>query len=148
MAQDWNLVYDVEQEYRRHLKTLGGEIVASSEPSRKIKGARVSIGMTQEELGMLVDLRRETISRIENGNICATMDFIRRFVKTVAVARVIRDLHALSEVGRMEGKEMNPLPPNILRLSLDVSLEELNTISCIGLRGYQKSRTRLIKKIR
>ena len=148
MSHEWDLVYDVEREYVRSLREMGGELIASKDPCRDIRKRRVSIGMTQEELGKLVDLRRETISRIENGSISATIAFIRKFVKTVAVAKVVRDLHALSEVRRMEGKEITPLPPNILRLSLGISLDELNEIKTIGVRGYQKSRTRIIKSIK
>lgn len=42
----------------------GGDTVLDK---RKIRAARKARGLTQEELGKLCDMKKETISRLENG---------------------------------------------------------------------------------
>jgi predicted transcriptional regulator len=141
-------MYKVEEEYERYTRQIGGMMVSSNDPSSDIKKTRMSLGITQKELGALMNLRRETISRIENGAICPTFDFIKRFSKMIAATKVIRDLRALEEVYIMEGKNISIPPPSILRIYFKVSLQELKLISDIGIKGYQKSRTKIIKKMK
>jgi transcriptional regulator with XRE-family HTH domain len=141
-------MYKVEEEYERYVQEIGGRIISSEDPCTDIRKTRTSLGITQEELGTLMNLRRETISRIENGSINPTFEFVKRFSKTAAIAKVVRDLQALEEVSIMRGENVASLPPGLLRMYLKIPLQDLKLISEIGIRGYQKSRTKIIKKMK
>lgn len=141
-------MYRVEEEYERYFKEIGGRIICSKEPCSDIRETRDSLGITQEELGELMSLRRETISRIENGSINPTFEFVQKFSKTVALAKIVRDLHALDEVLMMEGGGVASLSPTLLRLHLKASVQDLKLISELGIKGYQKSKTKIIKIVK
>jgi len=141
-------MYDVEEEYSRYVGQVGGRIISSNQPVEEIRDARTSIGITQEELGKLMGLRRETISRIENGSINPTFDFITKFCRTIAAARVVRDLQALEEVYRLSGKGVTSLSPGILRPYFDIPPKDIEIIFRIGVRGYRKSKNKIIKRMK
>jgi len=46
--------------------------------------------MSQEEFGELMDLRRESISRIETGSVTPTFDFAKKFINAMALIEAIR----------------------------------------------------------
>lgn len=141
-------MYDVEEEYSKYVGLVGGRIISSSRARDEIRDVRVSLGITQEELGVLMGLRRETISRIENGTINPTFDFVRKFCSTVAIARIVRDLQALEEMSLLAGKDVSPVTPSMLRLYFNVPPKNLNLLFNIGVRGYQKSKAKIIKELK
>ena len=141
-------MYDVEEEYARYVGQVGGRIISSNQPVEEIREARTSMGIIQEELGRLMGLRRETISRIENGSINPTFNFVTKFCRTIAAAKVVRDLQALEEVYHLSGKEVTSISPGILRPYFDISPEDLEIIFRIGVRGYRKSRNKIIKSMK
>lgn len=67
-------------------QNMAGNIVMSPEHGSAIQAYRKNYGITQKELGQLLDLRRETISRIENGKVNSTVNFIQNFVGILAIA--------------------------------------------------------------
>lgn len=69
---------------------IAGNIVMSTEHGSAIQAYRKKYGITQKELGQLLDLRRETISRIENGKINSTVNFIQNFVGALAIAEATK----------------------------------------------------------
>lgn len=138
----------MEKEYAKYLRDLGGKIISSEKANEEIKKARKSVGMTQEELGEILGLRRETISRIENGTITPTSNFLKEFAKTIGAMKVVRDLRALDEFSKMKGQEINPLSPMFLRSCLNISLKNLELIFEIGGRGYQKRRAKILKRVK
>jgi DNA-binding XRE family transcriptional regulator len=137
-------MYHVEEEYDRYVKYYGGRLVSADDPCREIKVGRKALGITQEELGALLNLRRETISRIENGAIRPTFDFVIKFSRTLAAAKVIRELQALSEV-KDGGMTLPGI--NILRSYFNLPRKDLEMISEIGIKGYQKSRAKILKNL-
>lgn len=141
-------MYNVEEEYLKYVGNVGGRIISSNNPMLDIRKTRASLGITQEEMGMLVRLRRETISRIENGIINPTFEFVKKFSKIIAAAKVIRDLHALEEVSMLSGKSASSLPPSLLRVYFNISLQDLRLLSEISIRSYQRSKAKIIKRIK
>jgi DNA-binding XRE family transcriptional regulator len=141
-------MYNFEKEFKRYVQEIGGRIISSNNPSRDIRETRINLGITQADMGALMNLRRETISRIENGYITPTFEFVKKFSRTIAAAKIIRDLQALEEVSFIKGKRPMVITPTLLRLYLKMPLEDLKLISDIGIKGYQKSRNRIIKEIR
>lgn len=141
-------MYNVEEEYLKYVGNVGGRIISSNNPMLDIRKTRASLGITQEEMGMLVRLRRETISRIENGIINPTFEFVKKFSKIIAAAKVIRDLQALEEVSMLSGKSASSLPPSLLRVYFNISLQDLRLLSEISIRSYQRSKAKIIKRIK
>lgn len=140
-------MYNVEEEYLKYVGNVSGRIISSENPMEDIKKTRSALGITQEEIGKLVKLRRETISRIENGIINPTFEFVKKFSKTIAAAKVIRDLQALEEVSILSGKSAGSLPPSLLRVCFDIPLQDLKLVSEIGIRSYQRSKAKIIRRI-
>jgi transcriptional regulator with XRE-family HTH domain len=137
-------MYLLEREYGGYIRNIGGVVVSSENPNLEIKNVRTSLNIRQEDLGVLLGLRRETISRIENGSISPTFAFVRKFSELMALAKVIRDLEALSEIQMREGGvDMSNL--KLLLFRLKVSPSDLELISKLSEKGYQKSRAKILK---
>ncbi len=137
-------MYLLEKEYGRYIKDVGGAIISSENSNREIKNIRTSLNIRQEDLGTLLSLRRETISRIENGSICPTFAFVRKFSELTALTKVIRDLEALSEI-KMRGGDIDLSNLKLLLFRLNVSADDLALISKLSEKGYQKSRDKILK---
>jgi len=122
-------------------REIAGEIVLSHEPGDVIRVYRMRYGMSQEELGVMMDLRRESISRIENGSVTPTFDFVRGFIMTVAVIEAIR-------VERAQNKEINVhLLENIARES-DFSIEKLPFVLKLAVESFDKKLIKIRKSLR
>ena len=100
-------------------KEVAGELVLHQEPGEVIRDYRKRYGISQEELGELMELRRESISRIENGSVTPTFDFVRSFIKTMALIEAIRveraqhkeiDIYFLENIARESGFNREKLP--------------------------------------
>jgi DNA-binding XRE family transcriptional regulator len=141
------MVYNLEEEYKRYVRDIGGRLINSENPSREIKETRVAIGATQEEVSQLMEVRRETISRIETGAIKPTFAFAKKFARFMAAVKIIRDLNALEEVSVLDGRNFS-LSPAILLAYFNFSATDFQLIVNIGTRGYQKSKAKIIKEIR
>lgn len=141
-------MYSVEQEYKKYLKEIGGKIISADNASREIKDARKSVNITQAELGRILGRRRETISRIENGNIHPTSNFLKEFTKAVGAIKVVRDLRALDEVSRLKGQELKAPSLVFLGSCLNIPLKNLELIFDIGDRKYQKKRKKILKMVK
>lgn len=141
-------MYNIEKEYATYAEQIGGKILLSGSPKEDIRKTRSTLGITQEELGRFVRLRRETISRIENGIINPTFDFVKKFSRVIAATKVIRDLHALNEISAMSGRSFALLSPSFLRSCFSSSLQDVELIFEVSTRGYRKSRAKILRKIK
>lgn len=137
-------MYLLEKEYERYVKDIGGAVVSSENPNSEIKNVRTFLNIRQEDLGTLLGLRRETISRIENGSISPTFAFVRKFSELMALTKVIRDLEALSEI-KMLGSGVDLSNLKLLLFRLNVSADDLVLISKLSEKGYQKTRAKILK---
>ncbi|RLG57977.1 MAG: hypothetical protein DRN88_01835 [Candidatus Hydrothermarchaeota archaeon] len=106
--------------YLKYLKEIGGSIVSSENPCKAIKKARIRANITQEELGRLLGVRRETISRIECGHIFPTFEFVKNFSRILAVIHVLKTIS-----GTVSSNFLSlyfNLPLKDIRLLLDIAL--------------------------
>lgn len=117
-APDWLVTFQ---------KDAAGAILLSQEPGIVIGEYRKRYGMSQEELGGIIGLRRESISRIENGSVTPTFDFVKKFINTVALIEAIRveraqhkdiDVHYLENLAKELG-----FPRDMLTVMLKVAVE-------------------------
>ena len=122
-------------------RDIAGEIVLSHDPGDIIRKYRMRYGISQEELGIIMNLRRESISRIENGSVTPTFDFVRGFITTVAIVEAIR-------VERAQNKEINVhLLENIARES-DFSIEKLPLLLKLAVESYDKKLIKIRKSLK
>ena len=122
-------------------RDIAGEIVLSHDPGDIIRKYRIRYGISQEELGIIMNLRRESISRIENGSVTPTFDFVRGFITTVAIVEAIR-------VERAQNKEINVhLLENIARES-DFSIEKLPLLLKLAVESYDKKLIKIRKSLK
>jgi len=122
-------------------RDIAGEIVLSHEPGDIIRKYRMRYGISQEELGIIMNLRRESISRIENGSVTPIFDFVRGFITTVAIVEAIR-------VERAQNKEINVhLLENIARES-DFSIEKLPFVLKLAVESYDKKLIKIRKSLK
>jgi transcriptional regulator with XRE-family HTH domain len=56
-----------------------------------MQALREKHGFTQEQLAALLDLRRESLSRIEGGKVALTLPILQRFSRVVTLARGVRE---------------------------------------------------------
>ncbi len=122
-------------------REIAGEIMLTLKPGDVIREYRVRYGMSQEELGDIMGLRRESISRIENGSVTPTFDFVRGFILTVAIIEAIR-------VERAQQKEINiHLLENIARES-GFSIEKLPFVLKLAVESYDKKLIKIRKSLK
>jgi len=136
---------------KRHLYTpewlvsfemdIAGEIILCQDPGDVIRKYRMRYGMSQEDLGELMELRRESISRLENGSVTPTFDFVKSFIMSVALIEAIR-------VERAQNKEINVhLLENIARES-GFSIEKLPFVLKLAVESYDKKLIKIRKSLK
>jgi DNA-binding XRE family transcriptional regulator len=100
-------------------KEIASEILLAQNSGDIIREYRKRYYMSQEELGELMDLRRESVLRIENGNVTPTLDFVKKFIKIAALIEIIRveraqhkeiDVYFLESIAKESGFEREKLP--------------------------------------
>lgn len=122
-------------------KDAAGEIILSQKPGEVIREYRMRYDMSQEDLGELMDLRRESISRIENGAVTPTLDFIRAFIRAAALIEAIR-------VERAQHKEINLYLLENIAKEFGFSREKLPFMLKIGLESYDKKLIKIQKSLK
>jgi predicted transcriptional regulator len=122
-------------------KDISGEIILSKEPGEVIREYRTRYEMSQEELGELMELRRESISRLENGTVTPTFGFLKSFITAIALIEAIR-------VERAQNKEINVhLLENIARES-GFSIEKLPFLLKLAVESYDKKLSKIRKSLK
>lgn len=71
-------------------RSIAGEIVFSDSPGSTVQSHRKRYGITQKEMGKILGVRRETVSRIENGKMNLTFTFLQNFTMVIAIAEAIK----------------------------------------------------------
>ncbi len=122
-------------------KDIAGEIILHHDPGEVIREYRKRYGMSQEELGELMGMRRESVSRIENGSVTPTFDFVKTFIKTMALIEAIR-------VERAQHKKINVyFLENIARES-GFDLEKFPFILAVAVESYDKKLIKIKKSLK
>lgn len=122
-------------------KDIAGEIFLYDGSGEVIREYRKRYGMSQEELGELMGLRRESISRIENGSVTPTFEFVRMFIKTMAMIEAIR-------VERAQNKEIGIYFLENLAKESGLSLEKLPFMMKIAVESYDKKLIKIQKSLK
>lgn len=75
-----------------------GEVVLSESRGGAVRGLREKAGLTQRELAELLDTTRERVSRVENGHVPPSVDFVAELARIMALAEVVRDMRVTDGV--------------------------------------------------
>ncbi len=122
-------------------KDVAADIILDNEPGKVIREYRKRYGISQTELGELMNLRRESISRIENGSVAPTFDFVKSFISTMALIEAIR-------VERAQDKKIDVhFLENIVKES-GLSLEKLPFMLKVAVESYDRKRMKIQKYLK
>ncbi|MDP2766861.1 MAG: helix-turn-helix transcriptional regulator [Candidatus Methanoperedens sp.] len=122
-------------------KEVASEIILNQDTGEVIREYRTRYGMSQEQLGALVNLRRESISRIENGSVTPALGFIKKFINAVSLIEAIR-------VERAQHKEIDVYFLESLAKELGFSREELTGIIKVAVESYDKKLIKIQKSLK
>lgn len=77
---------------------LAGQLILEDEPGDRVKQLRNRFGFTQKWLAEALDMRRESLSRVESGHVDVSPRFVREFTRVMTLARGVREHAAEAEV--------------------------------------------------
>jgi len=129
---DWLISFQKEIAIALLLTPGNGEVVCEY---------RKRYGMSQEEFGELMGLRRESISRIENGSVTPTFDFAKKFVNAMALIEAIR-------VERAQHKEIDVYFLENLAKELGFDREKLEFMLKVAVESYDKKLVKIQKSLK
>lgn len=122
-------------------KDIAGAVILDRNSGTVIREYRKRYGMSQEELGELMGLRRESISRIENGSVTPTLDFVKKFINAAALIEVIR-------VERAQHKEIDVYFLENLAKELGFSREIVMSLLKVAVESYDKKLIKIQKSLK
>ena len=122
-------------------KAAAGELFLAENSGEVIRQYRKRYDMSQEELGELMGLRRESISRIENGSVTPTFGFIRKFINAAALIEAIR-------VERAQHKEIDVYFLENLAKELGFSREMAMRLLKVAVESYDKKFIKIQKSLK
>jgi len=122
-------------------KDVAADIILSNDIGEVIREYRKRYGISQEELGKLMSLRRESISRIENGSVTPTFDFVKSFIKAITLIEAIR-------VERAQHNKVNVYFIENMRKELGFSREKLTFMLKIAVESYDKKLKKIQKSLK
>ncbi|PTD94024.1 hypothetical protein C9439_04805 [archaeon SCG-AAA382B04] len=129
---------------KNYAKEVAGSIMLSKNHGKTVKEYREKTGLTQEELSKILDLARETISRIENGKMKPNYDFVRKLTEVIVLSEAIR-----SSIAKKESEKGGIGIPYLERIAneLELSKEEFEKIVLSSLNSYQKRKKDILKNL-
>ena len=116
-------------------------IILGRNTGEVICGYRKRYGMSQEDFGELMKLRRESISRIETGSVTPTFDFAKKFINAMALIEAIR-------VERAQHKEIDAYFLDNLAKELGFNREELTFMLKVAVESYDKKLVKIQKSLK
>jgi len=122
-------------------KEMAGAIVLTRDTGEVICKYRTRYEMSQQELGELMGLRRESISRIETGSVTPTFDFARKFINAAALIEAIR-------VERAQHKEIDVYFLENLSKELGFNREKLTFMLKVAVESYDKKLKKIQKSLK
>lgn len=122
-------------------KEIAGALFLTLDTGAVICDYRKRYGMSQEEFGELMGLRRESISRIENGSVTPTFDFAKKFINAMALIEAIR-------VERAQHKEMDVYFLENLAKELGFDREKLEFMLKVAVESYDKKLVKIQKSLK
>lgn len=119
-------------------RAIAGDIVNAPNRGAIIQSYRSRMDITQEELSEIMQLRRETISRIENDKVTPTLAFIHRFSGIATLMEAVksfRSTHSAIEY------------PYFIRVGVELGVpqEKITAIVDTAVQNYERKRKKAIR---
>jgi predicted transcriptional regulator len=119
---------------------IAGEVVNSPDRGSCIRAFRRKNHLTQDELGHIMRLRRESISRIEHGRVAPTLAFVHGFSGVMALMEAVKAY-------RSRNKSIEY--PYFSRIGLEVGVpaDSITPIIDLALQSYEQKRKKAIRSL-
>lgn len=129
---------------RAFQQELAGRLATLDQPGPEVKGLRERYGLTQDQLAKLLDLRRESLSRIESGRVALTLPILQRLVRVVTLARGVREHLAYAEArGNLPDERRLDMLAQSLRLEKDAADE----VVLLSTMAYDRKRKEALRTL-
>ncbi|HEX7627567.1 MAG TPA: helix-turn-helix transcriptional regulator [Candidatus Methanoperedens sp.] len=122
-------------------KEIAGALFLAQDTGEVICQNRKRYDMSQEDFGELMNLRRESISRIETGSVTPTFDFAKKFINAMALIEAIR-------VERAQHKEIDVYFLENLAKELGFDREKLEFMLKVAVESYDKKLVKIQKSLK
>ena len=122
-------------------KEIAEAILLAQDTGDVICDYRKRYDMSQQEFGELMGLRRESISRIENGSVTPTFDFVRKFINAAALIEAIR-------VERAQHMEIDIYFLENLAKELGFNREKLTFMLKVAVESYDNKLMKIKKSLK
>ena len=119
---------------------IAGDIVNSTARGSLIQAYRSRHGLTQDELGQILRLRRETISRIENGRVTPTLAFIHVFSGVMALMEAVKAFRSLN-------KSVEYPYFSRIGVELGVPVDRIASIIDLAQQSYERKRRKALRSL-
>jgi predicted transcriptional regulator len=119
-------------------KAISGDIVNALDRGAVIQSYRNRMEITQEELSGIMQLRRETISRIENGRVTPTLAFIHKFSGVATLMEAVRSFRSMNNAIDY---------PYFIRVGAEIGVpqDKITSIVDAAVQNYDKKRKKAIR---
>ena len=138
-ASRWLISHDLllPSALREFQQELAGRLAMLDQPGVEVQALREKYGFTQEFMARALDLRRESLSRIEGGKVALTLPMLQRFTRVVTLARGVREHLAWAE-GRGNLPDERHL--DMLATSLRLDKPVADEVVLASMMSYDKKR--------
>lgn len=109
-----------------------------------MQALREKYGFTQDQLAQLLDLRRESLSRIESGKVALTLPVLQRFARLVTLARGVREHLAYCEA---RGNLPDERHLDTIAMSLQVEKGAADEVVLASMMSYEKKRKETLRSL-
>jgi predicted transcriptional regulator len=119
-------------------KAISGDIVNTPDRGSVIQSYRSRMDITQEEMSQIMQLRRETISRIENGRVTPTLAFIHKFSGVATLMEAVKSFRSMNNAIDY---------PYFIRVGAEIGVpqEKIMSIVDTAVQNYDKKRKKAIR---
>lgn len=129
---------------------LAGRLVTSDSPGQIVKDLRERYGFTQEWLANLLEMRRESLSRVESGRVNLSLPFVTRFTKIMVLAGAVRE-HLASLEARAPAGGAWPAPDEhyleMLAVGLRLDRRIADEVILASMLAYEQKRRDALRQI-
>lgn len=120
-------------------RDIAGDLVLSESRGDDVRALREKNGLTQSELAELLGTTRERVSRVENGHVPPTVDFVENLSRVMALGEAVREMKVTGEFdSRAIRRTAN---------KLGLGEEETDLLVIRGLASLDRKRRGLIKEL-
>ena len=109
-----------------------------------MQALREKNGFTQEQLATLLDLRRESLSRIEGGKVALTLPILQRFSRVVTLARAVREHLAWAEA---RGNLPDPRHLDDLAVALQLDKAAADEVVLLATMAYDRKKRETLRSL-